>query len=70
VLLLQINFSKVANIITVIKSKRMRCIGHVACIGEIRNVYKIFWSENLKGRDHSEDLGTDYKIILEWILWK
>jgi len=27
-----------------------------------------FWSENLKGRDHSEDLGTDRKII-EQILW-
>jgi hypothetical protein len=29
-----------------------------------------FWSENLKGRDHSEDLGVDEKIILEWILGK
>jgi len=29
-----------------------------------------FWSENLKGRDHSEDPGLDGKIILEWILWK
>jgi hypothetical protein len=27
-----------------------------------------FWSENKKGRDHSEDLGVDGKIILEWIL--
>jgi hypothetical protein len=26
-----------------------------------------FWSEDLKGRDHSEDLGVDGKIILEWI---
>jgi hypothetical protein len=24
--------------------------------------------ENLKGRDHSEDLRVDGKIILEWIL--
>jgi len=23
------------------------------------------WSKNLKGRDHSEDLGVDGKIILE-----
>jgi hypothetical protein len=29
-----------------------------------------FWSENLKGRDHSEDLGVGGRIILEWILWK
>jgi len=28
------------------------------------------WSENLKGRDNSEDLGVDGKIILEQILWK
>jgi hypothetical protein len=26
-----------------------------------------FWLENLKGRDHSEDLGVDGRIILEWI---
>jgi hypothetical protein len=26
--------------------------------------------ENLKGRHHSEDLGVDGKIILEWILGK
>jgi hypothetical protein len=24
--------------------------------------------ENLKGRDHLEDLGIDRRIILEWIL--
>jgi hypothetical protein len=29
-----------------------------------------FRSENLKGRDHSEDLGVDGRIILEWILGK
>jgi hypothetical protein len=29
-----------------------------------------FWSENLKGRDDSEDLGVDRRIILEWILEK
>jgi hypothetical protein len=29
---------------------------------------KIFWSEYLKGRDHSKDLGVNGKIILEWIL--
>jgi hypothetical protein len=27
-----------------------------------------FWPENLKGRDHPEDLDVDVKIILEWIL--
>jgi hypothetical protein len=29
-----------------------------------------FWPENLKGRDQSEDIGVDGRIILEWILGK
>jgi len=29
-----------------------------------------FWSENLKERDHLEDLGVDGKVILEWICGK
>jgi hypothetical protein len=30
----------------------------------------VFWLENLKLRDHSEDLGIDEKKILDWILGK
>jgi len=41
--------------------------GHVACIQKLRNAYKILIGK-LKGKDHSEDLGIDGKIILEWIL--
>jgi hypothetical protein len=29
-----------------------------------------FWLENPKRRGHSEDLGVDGRIILEWILEK
>jgi hypothetical protein len=29
-----------------------------------------FLSENLKGRDHTKNLGVDGKIILEWIFGK
>jgi hypothetical protein len=29
-----------------------------------------FWSENLKGRDHSEDVSMDGKIVLECTLGK
>jgi hypothetical protein len=27
-----------------------------------------FWSEKLKGRDHSEEPGIDGNIILEWVI--
>jgi hypothetical protein len=30
----------------------------------------VFWPEFVKGTDHSEDLGVDGKLILEWILDK
>jgi hypothetical protein len=33
-------------------------------------MHTIFWLEDLKGRDHSEDLGVDGMIILEWMLEK
>jgi hypothetical protein len=33
-------------------------------------MHAVFWFENLKGRDLSEDLGEAEKIILEWILGK
>jgi hypothetical protein len=38
-------------------------------MGDMRNAYK-FWSENLKGRNHMEDLGIGRRIILEWIFEK
>jgi hypothetical protein len=57
------------NIIRVIKSRRMILAVHVACMRTMRNAYKV-WSEKLKGRDHTEDLYIDRKIILEWILGK
>jgi len=38
-------------------------------MGEIRNVCKTL-VEELEGRYHSEDLGVDGRIILEWILGK
>jgi hypothetical protein len=30
----------------------------------------VFWLENLKGRDFSEDVGVVVEIILDWILGK
>jgi hypothetical protein len=33
-----------------------------------RKLHTKIWLENMKERDHSEDLGIDGKIILEWII--
>jgi len=41
----------------------------VAHMGEARSAYKISVGR-LKARDHSEDLGVDGRIIMEWILGK
>jgi hypothetical protein len=39
------------NIITVMKSRRVGWVGHIACM-ERCEVYTEFWLESLKGRDH------------------
>jgi hypothetical protein len=49
-------------------SNKMRWAGHVARMWEIRNANKI-WLENT-GRESSEDLGIDRRIIFKWILGK
>jgi len=41
----------------------------VAHVREMTNTYK-FWSEKLRWRDHSEELGVDGSVLLEWILGK
>jgi hypothetical protein len=63
------NFYLSQNIITVIRSRRMRWAGHVAWMGEMRNAYSILM-ENLKEKDYSEELGLDAKITLKYILEK
>jgi hypothetical protein len=51
------------NIVRVIKSRRMRWVEHVACMGEKRVVYRMLVG-NSKERDHLEDPGVDGRIIL------
>jgi hypothetical protein len=63
---LQILYSS-PNIISQIKSRRMRWAGHVARMGEERNVYRVLMGSQ-KERDHLEDQGVDGKMGSEWIL--
>jgi hypothetical protein len=46
-----------------------RWVGHEARMEKMGNTCNSL-VENLKGRDHSEDLAVDRRIILEWILGK
>jgi hypothetical protein len=57
------------SIVRVIKSRRMRWSGHVARMGRGEMRTKV-WLGNLKGRDHSEDIGVGRRIILKWISGK
>jgi len=56
-----------SNIVRVIKSKKIRRTGHVAYMGERRDVY---WWVNQRERDHLEDPGVDGRKILRWIFRK
>jgi hypothetical protein len=58
-----------SNINRVTKLRRMRCVGHTACRGEIRNAYKIL-VRKYKTKKHLRDLGIDGRIILKRILNK
>ena len=53
------------NIVQVMKSRRMRWVGHVACVGK-REACTGFWWGNLRERDR----GIDGSIILSWIFRK
>jgi hypothetical protein len=49
------------------KSRQMRWAGHVARMGEEREVYKVF-VESPKEREHLEDQGIGGKMGSDWVL--
>jgi hypothetical protein len=55
------------NIVRVIKSRRMRWVGHVAHM-ERGELFTGFWLGDPKRRDHWEDLSVGGRITLRWTL--
>jgi hypothetical protein len=55
------------NVIWVIKSRRMRWAGQVACMGG-SGMHTGLWRGSLMARDNVEGLAMDGRIILIWIL--
>jgi hypothetical protein len=53
------------NIVRVIKSRRMKWVGHIACMGEVLTG---FWLGGPKVGDHWEDLGVGERITLRLAL--
>ena len=57
------------NIICIIKSRRMRWAGHLACTEENRNAYRV-WVGKPELRGHLKGLGIEESIILRLMLKK
>jgi hypothetical protein len=55
------------NIVRAIKSRRMRWVGHVACMRKGKGVYRVLVVRP-KVRDHWEDLVIGGRITLRWTL--
>jgi len=54
------------DIFWVIKSRRMRCVGHIAHMGRTE-MHTGFWWGNQRERDNLENPGINWRIILKWI---
>jgi hypothetical protein len=55
------------DIIRQIKSRRMRWTGHVACMGEGRNLYRVLMGKP-EGENHLKDQGVDRRMGSKWTL--
>jgi len=58
------------DIVRVVKSRRMRWVGHVARMGERRGATQGFCWGKLRERDYMEDPDVDGRIMLKWIFRK
>jgi hypothetical protein len=58
------------NIVRVVKSRRMRWAGHVACMGEDTVVHSVLVGKPERERGHWGDQDVDGRIILRWIFRK
>ena len=55
--------------ILLILIRLLRWAGRVACMGERRDIYRLWWG-NLRERDHWGQPGVDGRIILRRIFTK
>jgi hypothetical protein len=63
------NLNSSSDIIRQIKSRKMRCAGHLACMGEGRNVCRVLMGKPVE-KDHLEDQGVDGRMGSKWTLRK
>ena len=54
------------NIVQVIKSRRMRWVGHVACMGDKRGIFNVLVGKP-EGKSHLGDPSVDGRIIIRCI---